>query len=244
MGSVHDVADVWTVLRARARTSAGAPLVTYLDPARGERVELSAVSVENAAAKIANALRDTFDLEAGATVGLHLPVHWQRAAWCAGAWTAGCVVVPEGTDVDLLVSGPDEAAALASRGRVAVVSLHPFGLPLDGELPPGAEDVTVAVRQQPDAYLYEPPDAGSAALLTEDGVVDQGVLLERARDLGVRWGLETGGRLLADDAVRGTEAWLAALAVPLACSAATVLVRGDGAAAVDPERITARATSA
>ena len=87
-----DVTDVWSLLQRRRRESAGAPLVTFLDAGTGERTELSAVSVENAAAKIANALRDEYDLGPGAAIGLRLPLHWQRSAWCAGAWTAGCVV--------------------------------------------------------------------------------------------------------------------------------------------------------
>ncbi len=60
--------------------------------------------------------RAEFELEPGALLGLHLPQHWQRAAWCAGAWTAGCVVVPDGppAQMDLLVSSPERAESLAA----------------------------------------------------------------------------------------------------------------------------------
>ncbi len=61
-----DVTDVWSLLQRRRRDGAGAPLVTFVDAATGERTELSAVSLENAAAKIANALRDEYDLGPGA----------------------------------------------------------------------------------------------------------------------------------------------------------------------------------
>lgn len=233
------MSDVWTLLRSRARTAAGAPIVTYVDAASGERIELSNASLENAAAKIANALRDEFDLDTGATVGLRLPVHWQRAAWCAGIWTAGCILVPESDDADLVVVGPAEAADVA--GDVAVVSLHPFGLPITDPIPSNATDVTLAVRQQPDAYLFEPPSATTPALRAPDGDIDHAALLATAGDLGEAWGLAAGGRLLADDGVTGMGAWLAALAVPLACNAATVLVRGDGSAVAAQEGITARA---
>ncbi len=87
--TVLSVSDLWTLLQRRRREGAGAPVVTYVDADAGERTELSAVSLENAAAKIANALRDEYDLGPGATIGLRLPLHWQRSAWCAGAWTAG-----------------------------------------------------------------------------------------------------------------------------------------------------------
>lgn len=237
------VLDIWTSLQQRARSDAGAPLVTYVDAAAGERTELSAISLANAAAKIGNALREEFDLEPGGTVGLHVPLHWQRAAWLAGAWTAGCLVLPEGVDADLIISGPPQAADLASagRGEIGVVSLHPFGLPLTDELPRGAFDVTLPVRQQPDAFLFEPPGPDSAALALARRILDHAALLERAADRGQAWGLADGGRLLVDEQTDPVDAWLACLAVPLACRASVVLVAGDGAVVADQERITAHA---
>jgi len=240
---VPDVTDVWTLLQGRRRTDGGLPLVTYVDAASGERTELSAASVENAAAKIANALRDEFDLEAGSVVGLHLPLHWQRATWCAGIWTAGCIVAPGTRDADLLVAATTTVRAVShdATAPVVVASLHPFGLPVTEELPVGCTDATISVRQQPDAYLFEPPQATTAALLIDGSEVDQAELLDAARRRGGDWGLGTGGRLLVDDATSGPDAWLAAIAVPLACRASVVLVRGDGDAVADQERVTARA---
>jgi uncharacterized protein (TIGR03089 family) len=237
------VSDVWSLLQRRRRDGAGAPLVTFVDAATGERTELSAVSFENAAAKIANALRDEYDLGPGATVGLRLPLHWQRSAWCAGAWTAGCLVAPGSAEADLVVSTVDEAATLASTvPRLVVVSLHPFGLPVADPLPSGVDDVTPAVRQQPDAYLFEPPDASTPALRAGDGVLDQSALLDLARSRGTAWGVTPGGRLLVRDSVPDLDGWLAAVAVPLACQASAVLVRGAGDidSIVDQERVTAR----
>ncbi len=237
---------MWSLLRSRTRSAAGLPMVAYADVTTGERVELSAASVENAAAKVANALRDEFGLDPGAVVSLHLPAHWQRAAWCAGAWTAGCRVSlgPTGGHTgrpDLVVCGPSEAEQLTALGDLAVVSLHPFGLPLTDALPAGAVDVTLAVRQQPDAYLFDPPSGNSPALDVGDRVLDQDEVLALAADLARDWGLEAGGRLLADDAVDGLPAWLAAFAVPLVTGASVVLVRGDGRAVAEQERVTARA---
>ncbi len=229
--------DVWTLLTRRRRDAPGLPLVTYLDPARHERTELSASSVENAAAKIANALRDEFDLGVGSTVGLALPLHWQRATWCAGVWTAGAVVVlgADAADADLVVAGPAEASALAGRtaGDVMVVSLHPFGLPHTDPLPSGTSDVTLAVRAQPDAYLHDPPGGGLHAL---DGAgsaqYTQHEVLELARERAERWGLRRSGRLLVDERADLLDSWLAALAVPLVTDASALLVRGDYDASV------------
>jgi uncharacterized protein (TIGR03089 family) len=237
---------MWTLLQGRRRTAGGLPLVTHVDATTGGRTELSAASLENAAAKVANALREEFELAPGDVVGIHLPVHWQRAAWCAGIWTAGCVVAPGSTSADLLVAGPDDARELVTQGHdgIAVVSLHPFGLPLADPLPPGCTDVTITVRQQPDAYLFDPPSPGYPALQADGAVLDQAGAVERGRVLGGGWGLDAGGRLLADDTLPLTTAWLAALATPLACAASVVLVSGvadlDQVAA--QERTTARAT--
>lgn len=243
--------DAWTLLQQRRRSAPGLPVVTHIDGRDGTRTELSAVSLENAAAKIANALRDEFGLEAGAVVGLRLPLHWQRAAWCAGVWTAGCVIDLESDDVDLLVGGPLEAAAVGSAvtSPVAVVSLHPFGLPVEAELPSGAEDVTLAVRQQPDAYLYDSPSGAMAALRESGRTLTQDEVLRRGEVLAAAWGLAAGGRLLVDDRVADDsplDAWLASLAVPLAADAAVVLASNvtDADSLARQERVTARAVSA
>lgn len=238
--------DAWSLLQQRRRSAPGLPVVTHVDGRDGTRTELSAVSLENAAAKIANALRDEFDLEAGAVLGLRLPVHWQRAAWCAGAWTAGCIVDVEGDDVDLLVTGPSEAAQASRRvaSPIAVVSLHPFGLPVEADLPPGADDVTLAVRQQPDAYLYDAPSGAMPAFRGPAGTLTQDEVLQRGRELAAAWGLAAGGRLLVDDSA--VDGWLASLAVPLAADAAVVLASHvtDLEALAVQERATARAVSA
>ena len=160
------------------RSDPAQPFVTYLGS--DGRVELSGASVLNAASKIANALRGEFDLEPGDRVGLHLPWHWQRVTWLIGTWAAGCVVVPGGgEECDLLVAGPKEAEGLP--GSVQVVSMHPFGLPLDAaamaQLPPDIEDVTIAVRSQPDQQVFVDDHAERTAL---DGVT-QRELLDQAR---------------------------------------------------------------
>lgn len=235
--------DAWTLLQGRRRTAGGLPVVTTID-ASG-RSELSATSLENAAAKIANALRDEFDLEPGAVVGVDLPQHWQRTAWCAGAWTAGCVLAPDSVDADLVVTWPGRAAALLERGapEVGVVSLHPLGLPGGDPLPPGVIELTLAVRQQPDAYLFDPPTGSSPALRLPDRLLSQSQALTEGDRLARAWGLERGGRLLVGPGLDPVDSWLAALAVPLAADASIVLAPlgdADGRNA-EQERVTATA---
>ncbi len=235
--------DVWTALQARRRSNPGAPLVTFVDAQRGDRVELSGTSVENAAAKIANALRDEFDVEAGAAVTARLPLHWQRTAWCAGLWTAGAVIVLDpAASADLLVV--DERTALASppvAPTVLAVSLHPFGLPIPGDLPVGVQDATLAVRAQPDAYLFEPPQAALEALHLAGTLLTQDDVWNRAGALAEQWHLDDGGRLLVTEDVDDLDAWIACLAVPLVSRGSVVLAVGeqDIDRLVDAERVTA-----
>jgi len=219
------MSPVVSALSARTRRNPGAPLVTFIDQGSGERTELSATSLANAAAKIANALRDEYELEPGSRIALLLPVHWQLAAWLAGAWTAGMVVTTDSTaDVDLVVTTAQAAAGL---GRAAaLVSLHPFGLPLVGATPAGTHDVTLAVRQQPDAYLFDTPPGSAPALLIDAVEVSGQDVWDAAAGLARTWGLHASGRLLVTSEDLGRAELLAALAVPLAADAAVVLAPG------------------
>jgi uncharacterized protein (TIGR03089 family) len=242
------VTTIWTLLQARTRTAPGTPLVTFIDGTAIERTELSALSLQNAAAKIANALRDEYDLEPGALVSVQLPVHWQRSTWCAGIWTAGCVLRTDtGGEADLVVTDLSGVAGAVAAGAhsIAVVSLHPFGLPLVQPVPPPAHDSTVVVRQQPDAYLFDPPHESDPALQLADGtVLTQAEVAGRAAGLAAQWSLAPGGRLLATERTGGRDGWLAALAVPLAMGGSVVLCSGvaDERAMALAEKVTATAS--
>ncbi len=243
------MADIWSALEKRVRTAGGTPLVTYVDATTSERTELSATSLANAAAKIANALRDEYDLEAGSRISIDLPLHWQRSAWCAGAWTAGCSVRPGLDEADLVVTSAAHAQRAATLSSPAVaVSLHPFGLPLTDALPVGITDATLAVRQQPDAYLFERPQAGDLALVLDSGSLTQAQLLDAASALADQCGLVDGGRLLVLDTASDTtsddvDRWLAGLAVPLVRDAAVVLVTGPSVEALTSLAATERITA-
>lgn len=205
----------WTAL-TRARTKRGPePLVTYIDARTGERTELSATSVENAVAKIANALRDECGLDHDSSVGLHLPWHWQRSLWWAASAAIGARVVPfaDPGAVDLIACTPAEVASLSgaqasSHQESLVVSMHPLGLPLTEPLAAGFVDATVVVRAQPDAYW--PDDAHDV-------------------DVPVPADAEPGQRTLvavSQPAARELDdSWWWALAIPLAIDGSVVMVR-------------------
>lgn len=133
------------------------PRITYYDDATGERIELSAVTLANWAAKTANLLRDELGAGPGSRVGVLLPAHWQTAAVLFGVWWIGAEAVLDGpADIALCtLDRLDEADAAVAGGEVAVLSLDPFGRPVP-ELPIGVTDYATAVRVHGDQIVPEP----------------------------------------------------------------------------------------
>jgi uncharacterized protein (TIGR03089 family) len=144
------------VLDPMLRADPVGPRITYYDDATGERIELSAVTLANWAAKTGNLLRD--ELGAGLTsrVAVLLPAHWQTAAVLFGVWWIGAEVVLGGSDADIALCTADrlEEADSTGAGEVAVLSLDPFGRPAP-DLPVGVTDYATAVRVHGDQIVAE-----------------------------------------------------------------------------------------
>src|SRR5215212_11295858 len=83
------------------------PLLTHYDDATGERVELSAATLDNWVAKTANLLQDEFDVGPGSTVALATPVHWQTAAVLLAVWSCGATVLETAAEDDDRLSAAD-----------------------------------------------------------------------------------------------------------------------------------------
>src|SRR5580700_380686 len=111
------------------------PRITYYDDATGERIELSAVTLANWAAKTGNLLRDELGGGPASRVAVLLPAHWQTAAVLFGVWWIGADVLLGGPDIEadiaLCTAGRLEEAdaAVGIGGEVAVLSLDAFGRP-------------------------------------------------------------------------------------------------------------------
>jgi uncharacterized protein (TIGR03089 family) len=147
------------ILDPMLRADPVGPRITYYDDATGERIELSAVTLANWAAKTGNLLRDELGTGPGARVAILLPAHWQTAAVLFGVWWIGAEAV-------LGTAGPadfalctadrlDEAdSAVEPGGEVAVLSLDPFGRPAP-DLPIGVTDYATAVRVHGDQIAAE-----------------------------------------------------------------------------------------
>src|SRR5829696_9405469 len=95
------------------------PLLTHYDDATDERVELSATTLANWVAKTANLLQEEFDIGAGSTVAVSLPVHWQTAAVLLGAWSCGAAVLETAAEDDDRLS--DATVVLASADRLSPI---------------------------------------------------------------------------------------------------------------------------
>jgi len=213
------------------------PRITYYDDARGERIELSTVTLANWAAKTANLLRDELGAGPGTRVAVLLPAHWQTAAVLLGVWWIGAEVVCTGLADIALCTGDRlaEADEVAAGGEVAVLSLDPFGKPADG-LPVGVTDYATAVRVHGDQVT---PERSPGAAL--DGRSVDAVLDAAQRSAHER-GLTTADRVIS------TQHWSTPLQIVdnllavFAAGASLVQVANPDPALLDRRRVTEKVT--
>ncbi|MGN6253299.1 MAG: TIGR03089 family protein [Marmoricola sp.] len=184
------------LLRALADREPGRPLVTAYDEQRGERTELSVVTYANWVAKVANLLVEEYLLDPGDIVRLALPPHWLSTVFLGAAWSAGLVVTTH-ADVPaaLVVGGPDLDPGTVDAPALAC-ALLPFAVRFPDGPPAGTDDFGTLWPGQPDIFVpAEPPVAGTPAWADSEAVVEQGVLIARARDVAAA---REGARLLTD----------------------------------------------
>lgn len=231
------------LLRQALRADPGRPLLTYYDDATGERIELSAATLDNWVSKTANLLVDGSWTDADRAAVL-LPPHWQHAAVLLGCWSAGLTVVAgESAAAEVAFSTVDRHAEAVDSGAddVYVLSLHPLGAPVS-DLPGGALDFATEVRAHGDHFAPTTPVTGDPrALVDADGHTrTQAELVEVAAERAAEWGLSKDDRVLvAVEDHTPVEDWLLAA---LSAGASTVLVRhadaGSLAGRVAAERVT------
>jgi len=231
------------------------PLVTQYDDATGERVELSATTLDNWVAKTANLLAGS-GLEPGGTAAVLLPAHWQTAAVMLGCWTAGIAVAhgPRGgvpASADVAFATPDRFADARATGAEEVygLSLAPLAGPLPS-VPPGVTDYADEVRLQGDRFVPAvPPEPSGPALVGALGgpgsrVMSHAELVAAAVRRADELGLTAAARLLVPVPSGSGPRPLDWLLAPLAAGASLVLVRNPEPSTLDHradvERVTAR----
>jgi uncharacterized protein (TIGR03089 family) len=162
------------ILDPMLRADPVGPRITYYDDATGERIELSAVTLANWAAKTGNLLRDELGGGPASRVAVLLPAHWQTAAVLLGAWWIGAqVLLGAASDADIALCTAerlDEADA-SSAAEVAVLSMDAFGRPA-ADLPIGVTDYATAVRVHGDQIVAEQHPGPALAGRSVEQVLD------------------------------------------------------------------------
>ena len=185
------------ILDPMLRADPVGPRITYYDDATGERIELSAVTLANWAAKTGNLLRDELGGGPASRVAVLLPAHWQTAAVLFGVWWIGAdVELLDGSDADIALCTAerlDEADATGA-GEVAVLSLDAFGRPAP-DLPIGVTDYATAVRVHGDQIVAEQHPGPALAGRSVEQVLDACQKAAAAK------------ALTADDRVLSTASW-------------------------------------
>ena len=199
------------VLDSMLRVDPVGPRITHYDDATGERIELSAVTLANWAAKTGNLLRDELAAGPASRVAVLLPAHWQTAAVLFGVWWIGAEVVLDGSSADVALCTIDriDDADATGAGEVAVLSLDPFGRPA-ADLPVGLTDYATAVRVHGDQIVAERQPGPALAGRSVDEV------LAACQNSAAARGLMPGERVLSttswdqpDDLIDGLLAVLA-----------------------------------
>jgi uncharacterized protein (TIGR03089 family) len=230
------------------------PLLTHYDDSTGERVELSATTLDNWVAKTANLLQEEFDVGPGSTVAVALPVHWQTAAVLLGVWSCGAAVLetaPEDdgglTGVDVVLASQDRLAALEedddAEAELLGLSLHPLGAGMTGYAGQ-ARDFALEVRTAGDRFTpWTAPDPAAPGLLAGGLELTLGGLVDTATELAGRLGIGPDDRVLVDAQVAAEAGPVAWLLAPLAAGASLVLCRYPFAERL-PERAAAERVTA
>ena len=196
------------ILDPMLRADPVGPRITYYDDATGERIELSAVTLANWAAKTGNLLRDELGGGPESRVAVLLPAHWQTAAVLFGVWWIGADVVldgPKGIAADIALCTAERLgeADATGAGEVAVLSLDAFGRPA-ADLPIGVTDYATAVRVHGDQIVAEQHPGPALAGRSVEQVLDacQKTAAAKALTADDR-GLSTASWNTADDVVDG-----------------------------------------
>ena len=135
-------------LQKCVRDRGPAPIVTWVSDVG--RIELSAITFNNAISKASNFLVDGLELEEDATVNISLGNHWQSAVWLGTALSTGLTIV----DSDPAITFGTNSAAQAWQGspeEFVVISRDPFGMP-DKEIPNGFVNGSAEVRNFGDFF--------------------------------------------------------------------------------------------
>ena len=165
------------------------PIVTWLSDIG--RIELSAITFNNAISKASNFLVDGLELEEDATVSISLGNHWQSPVWLGVALATGLTIV----ESDPAITFGTNSVAKTWQGspeEFVVVSRDPFGMP-EKDIPAGFINGSAEVRNFGDFFSPRWPVASDHnAIAIDSGEFTWSQLMQRAQELAAAHGLEFG----------------------------------------------------
>ena len=165
------------------------PIVTWLSDIG--RIELSAITFNNAISKASNFIVDGLELEEDATVSISLDNHWQSPVWFGVALATGLTIV----DRDPAITFGTNAAAQAWQGspeEFVVVSRDPFGMP-EKDIRAGFINGSAEVRNFGDFFSPRWPVASDHnAIAIDSGEFTWSQLMQRAQELADAHDLKSG----------------------------------------------------
>ena len=176
-------------LQKCVRDRGPAPIVTWVSDVG--RIELSAITFNNAISKASNFLVDGLELEEDATASVSLGNHWQSPVWFGVALATGLTIVEN----DPAITFGANAAAQTWQGspeEFVVVSRDPFGMP-DKEIPDGFVNGSAEVRNFGDFFSPRwsiSPDHSAVAI--DSGEFTWTQLVQRAQELADAHELKSG----------------------------------------------------
>ena len=167
-------------LQKCVRDRGPAPIVTWVSDVG--RIELSAITFNNAISKASNFLVDGLEIEEDATVSVSLGNHWQSPVWLGTALSTGLTIVE---NYPAITFGANAAAQTwqGSPDEFVVVSRDPFGMP-DKEIPNGFVNGSAEVRNFGDFFSPRwsiSPDHNAIAI--GSGELTWTQLVQRAQEL-------------------------------------------------------------
>ena len=220
------------ILKTLLADDPGTPRLTCYDETTGGRTDLSAQTLDNWASKIANMLHDEFDVEAGDSVWIDLPLIWQAPCLILGCERAGVEISDEEPMAVFTTVGKlSEWEERCPDAYLAAVTEDAFGrgvVECGGTIPPGVIDFGPEVRFHPDVYLGSGGDE-SQALLGEKSAAE---LVADARNHSTQIGLETKARILSrgwlsdEDGAIDPQLWADNILASWVNGGAAVVVRG------------------
>ncbi|MFC7624718.1 TIGR03089 family protein [Microlunatus sp. GCM10028923] len=209
------------IMKALLRSDGARPRVTYYDETLGERIELSAIALDNWVSKAANLLIEEYDAGPGTVITLRLPDrHWRTLYWALAIWSVGAAVDLTGSaDAEAVIS--TDAADLADGG--VLVSLPVLARRHPGPVPGGALDEAAEIAGYPDVFVAPTTTApDDPALITDAETIPVAAVVTAAEP----------GRILVSES--GAAFLRRSLAV-LAADGSVVLVNG-----ADPDTLARR----